>query len=383
MFSSTCAAGGKPHIAFSRASHSSAPVTGFHPYIDNPTKSTAACSRASLLRTRSLRWACAVLADGPWPMGSSSRPHTRTGDCDAPRLSRFFNARSCGSLRRHEVLFLSNSAGAEPHLRRCRTVLPPATSLGTTRISSMRANAFPTGGIQKPAIGERRMAKMCDICGIRPATVRARVTTGDGESEVLDLCEVDYRRLARQQRSSSPMESLFGGRSSLFDDFFGNDFFGRGGGEDEDEDRGGRSIPVRSGRSGRGRGEADERLSEHAQELLQHAAQRTVEFGRREVDTEHLLLALTESDVVRTILEQFKVSVDELRRQLEQDAPRGEKEAAESGEIGVTPRVKSVIGRAFAASRELGHSYVGPEHFLIGLPRKMKVSPAISCAATD
>src|SRR3954470_2598932 len=211
------------------------------------------------------------------------------------------------------------------------------------------------------------MAKMCDICGIRPATVRARVTTGDGESEVLDLCEVDYRRLARQQRSSSPMESLFGGRSSLFDDFFSNDFFGRGGAEDEGEDRGGRSIPVRSGRGGRRRSEADERLSEHAQELLQHAAQRAVEFGRREVDTEHLLLALTESDVVRTILEQFKVSVDDLRRQLEEDAPRGEREAAESGEIGVTPRVKSVIGRAFAASGELGHSYIGPEHFLIGL----------------
>jgi ATP-dependent Clp protease ATP-binding subunit ClpC len=211
------------------------------------------------------------------------------------------------------------------------------------------------------------MAKMCDICGIRPATVRARVTTGDGESEVLDLCEVDYRRLARQQRSSSPMESLFGGRSSLFDDFFGNEFFGRGGAEDEGDDRGGRSIPVRSGRSGRRRGDADERLSEHAQELLQHAAQRAVEFGRREVDTEHLLLALTESDVVRTILEQFKVSVDDLRRQLEEDAPRGEREAAESGEIGVTPRVKSVIGRAFAASGELGHSYIGPEHFLIGL----------------
>jgi ATP-dependent Clp protease ATP-binding subunit ClpC len=212
------------------------------------------------------------------------------------------------------------------------------------------------------------MAKMCDICGIRPATVRARVTTSDGESEVLDLCEVDYRRLSRQQRSSSPMESLFGGRSSLFDDFFGSDFFGHGGerGEEEREDSGGRSIPARSGR-GRRRGDADERLSEHATELLQQAARRAVEFGRREVDTEHLLLALTESDVVRTILEQFKVSVDDLRRQLEQDTPRRDAEASEDGEIGVTPRVKSALGRAFAASRELGHSYVGPEHFLIGL----------------
>src|SRR3954451_632811 len=185
---------------------------------------------------------------GPW-----GRRHDRTRERAIATLLGFSTPEAAIRARRHEVLFLSNSAGAEPHLRRCRRVLPPATSLGTIRISSMRANAFPTGGIQKPAIGERRMAKMCDICGIRPATVRARVTTGDGESEVLDLCEVDYRRLARQQRSSSPMESLFGGRSSLFDDFFG-----RGSGEDEGEDRGGRSIPVRSGRGGRRRSEADE-----------------------------------------------------------------------------------------------------------------------------
>ena len=51
------------------------------------------------------------------------------------------------------------------------------------------------------------MAKVCDVCGVRPATVRARVTTGQGETETLDLCEVDYRRLARQQRSASPLES--------------------------------------------------------------------------------------------------------------------------------------------------------------------------------
>jgi ATP-dependent Clp protease ATP-binding subunit ClpC len=70
------------------------------------------------------------------------------------------------------------------------------------------------------------MAKRCDICGIRPATVRAQVTTSDGDTQVLDLCEVDYRRLARQQRQSSPLESLFGGRGGLFEDFFGDDFFG-------------------------------------------------------------------------------------------------------------------------------------------------------------
>nr|WP_249776168.1 AAA family ATPase [Bradyrhizobium sp. AC87j1] len=195
--------------------------------------------------------------------------------------------------------------------------------------------------------------------------MRARVTTGDGQSQTLDLCEIDYRRLARQQRPSSRLESLFGGRGSLLDDFFGDDFFG---GTPFGDRAGptGQSIPIGSSR-GRRTGDAEERLSEHAKELLQVAARRAVDFGRREVDTEHLLLALSESDVVRTVLGQFNISVDELRRQVEQDAPRGDTKPDESAEIGVTPRLKSVLGHAFNASHDLGHSYVGPEHFLIGL----------------
>ena len=74
------------------------------------------------------------------------------------------------------------------------------------------------------------MATLCDICHVRPATVRAEVVS-NGQRETLNLCDVDYRRLARQQRSSSPLESLFGGRGSLFDDFFDDDgFFGRSAG---------------------------------------------------------------------------------------------------------------------------------------------------------
>ena len=67
---------------------------------------------------------------------------------------------------------------------------------------------------------------ICDVCNVRPATVRARVSS-NGKSEILELCDVDYRRLARQQqRPSSPLESLFGRRGSLFEDFFSDDFFG-------------------------------------------------------------------------------------------------------------------------------------------------------------
>ena len=206
------------------------------------------------------------------------------------------------------------------------------------------------------------MAELCDLCGVRPATVRARVTR-NGDSEVLSLCDVDYRRLAARQRSASPMESLFGGGGSLFNDFFGGSgFFGGPGAEGEDRSFG--QTPARA--AARQIGEPEDRLSDHAKDLLQAAAERAVQFGRREVDTEHLLYALTNSDVVRTVLEQFKVSIDALRQQLEQDSPQGDA-GDKGGEIGVTPRVKSALGRAFAASHELGHSYVGPEHLLIGL----------------
>ncbi|MDE2487800.1 MAG: ATP-dependent Clp protease ATP-binding subunit, partial [Alphaproteobacteria bacterium] len=210
------------------------------------------------------------------------------------------------------------------------------------------------------------MAELCDLCGVRPATVRARVTR-NGETEVLNLCEVDYRRLAMRQRSASPLESLFGGRSDLFDEFFGEDgvFSSRMGATDggANEARAFEQTPERAARR---IGEPEDRLSEHTKEILQSAAERAVQSGRREVDTEHLLSALTESDVVRTVLEQFKVSIEDLRRQLEQESPRGDA-GDQTKEVGVTPRVKSALGRAFAASHELGHSYVGPEHLLIGL----------------
>ncbi|GAA5665897.1 negative regulator of genetic competence ClpC/MecB [Brucella sp. NBRC 14130] len=218
----------------------------------------------------------------------------------------------------------------------------------------------------------------CDICG-RPATARVRASV-NGKVQNMELCDQHYREMVRRSgRSASPLESLFG-RHSLFDEFFGDSGFGslfsdsplRGGalgatgaGEDDVVDATfGEETPRRGSRRGGGRTIAD-RLSEQGNKLLQDAAQKAGEFGRSEVDTEHLLLALTSSDVVKTILEQFKVDVDDLRRQIEREAKRGD--AKTEGEIGVSPRLKDALNRAFIASNELGHSYVGPEHLLIGL----------------
>ncbi|HWP47119.1 MAG TPA: AAA family ATPase [Candidatus Limnocylindrales bacterium] len=201
-------------------------------------------------------------------------------------------------------------------------------------------------------------AKLCEMCGIRPATVRVTVTQ-DGRRRTLDICDMDYARLRRQDRRPlSPLESLF--RGSLFEDFF------RDSGLEDFE-----SIFSDRGWRGRDREavDLDTFLSEHTKELLQQAAQKAVEFGKKEVDTEHLLYALTDSEVVRAILNQFKISPEDLRGYIEANAPRGEyqKPEKETVEVTVSPRVKSALERAFDISRELGHSYIGPEHLLIGL----------------
>ena len=156
---------------------------------------------------------------------------------------------------------------------------------------------------------------ICDVCNVRPATVRARVSS-NGKSEILELCDMDYRRLARQQqRPSSPLESLFGGRGSLFEDFFSDDFFG-GRGRPRRRRRAARSVrngrrihPSRVRRRGRGRGTGARRKPERAcggnlaRRRTPRRRARPQGGGYRASS-----LALTESDVVRTILGQFKVS---------------------------------------------------------------------------
>jgi ATP-dependent Clp protease ATP-binding subunit ClpC len=196
---------------------------------------------------------------------------------------------------------------------------------------------------------------MCDICNARPATVRVAVLQ-DGKQRDLNVCDFHYAQLTRHQRMLSPLESLF--RGGLLDDFFGTPTAQRG-----------VSAPMEAiSEPSRDAVDPQRHFSDQAKEILQRAAERAVQAGKREVDTEHLLYELPQSDVVQAILKRFKISVDDLRAEIEADFPsRAEDRAEPSGQIGISPRVKSALDRAFIASRELGHSYVGPEHILIGL----------------
>ncbi|MDB5164700.1 MAG: ATPase with chaperone, ATP-binding subunit [Candidatus Saccharibacteria bacterium] len=197
---------------------------------------------------------------------------------------------------------------------------------------------------------------LCDIDGERPATHRVRVKQ-NGREMTLELCDTHYEQLMRRQSRTSPFESLFSGFGSDPFASMSNDFPGF-------SSELGTPLP-----RDREATDISEYLSEHAKEIIQQAAETAVNFGRREVDTEHLLYALMDSDVVQQILKQFQLKTDDLKHYIETHAPRDEhaKPESETIEITVSPRVKQVLALAFQTSRELGHSYVGPEHLLIGL----------------
>ncbi|WP_322058074.1 ATP-dependent Clp protease ATP-binding subunit [Paraburkholderia sp. J63] len=187
----------------------------------------------------------------------------------------------------------------------------------------------------------------CDICGVRPATVRVAVLQ-DGRRRFLDVCDYHYAQLTRHQRTLSPLESLF---------------------------RASRQQPEAAESSGAphtmeaGDGSIVERyFSDVARDLLQRAAERAVQFGRREVDTEHLLYELAGNDAAAAALKRLGIEPDDVRAFIDANAQKREPAAAgEDGRVAVSPRLKSALDRAFLVSRELGHSYVAPEHLLFGL----------------
>jgi ATP-dependent Clp protease ATP-binding subunit ClpC len=195
---------------------------------------------------------------------------------------------------------------------------------------------------------------ICDIDNRRSATHIVRVKQ-NGRETTLELCDEHYQQLRQRQSQTSPFESLFtnNGLNRPSSDEF-SDFTSKLG------------YPLPRDREATN---IEEFISEHTKEIIQQAAEVAVNFGRHEVDTEHLLYSLADSDVTQEILKQFKLNGEDLKSYIDANAPKDEAKykPEEKVEVTVSPRVKQVLESAFRSSRELGHSYIGPEHLLIGL----------------
>jgi ATP-dependent Clp protease ATP-binding subunit ClpC len=107
-------------------------------------------------------------------------------------------------------------------------------------------------------------------------------------------------------------------------------------------------------------------FSQRAKDAIQLAAEKAIETGSRNIDTEHFLWAIVNhDDVVQKILKQLKIDLDLLNEQL--DKVIGSDSGLAMSTPGLTPRAKQVLQLSFYESRELGHNYIGGEHILLGL----------------
>jgi ATP-dependent Clp protease ATP-binding subunit ClpC len=195
--------------------------------------------------------------------------------------------------------------------------------------------------------------RMCDVCGVRPATVALRRITPGEQPKMEHLCEVHALR-ARGGRSS------FGG-GSLFDEFFGRFFEEEPVGEANGESRGGgTAAPHRRAEQV----DITRFFSDSTSELLRRAAGRAVEWGDLDLGTEHLLHAALEDDAVRRVLAGADADPDALKAQLEEEADRG---ARNDVSPSLAPDAKRALLAAYEESQALGASYIGPEHVLLAL----------------
>ncbi|MBR8057629.1 ATP-dependent Clp protease ATP-binding subunit [Burkholderia dolosa] len=196
------------------------------------------------------------------------------------------------------------------------------------------------------------MARLaCEICGVRPATVRLEMLQ-DGRRRALHVCDYHYAQLTRHQRAFSPLESLFGLDAVRA------------------QTAPSANVPSPASAAVESAEHAGivQFFSDLARETLQRSAERAANAGRHDVDTEHLLYELADNPTVADLLAAFGVDAAALRAQIDAHAPRVDTAPAYAPrEITVSPRLKGVLERAFIASRQLGHRYVGPEHLLIGL----------------
>src|SRR5438034_60998 len=180
----------------------------------------------------------------------------------------------------------------------------------------------------------------------RPAVASRVRLRPDGTQETEYLCELD---LAEER-----MSSRLGG-SSLFDEFF-SDFFG------QTPSTGRVAAPARQVE----RVDVTQFFSDATRELLQRAAQTAVEWGSLDLDSDHLLYAALQDDVVRHVLREIDADPEAITAEIEEEAAKAERTDVSPS---LTPDAKAALMAAYEESRELGSSYVGPEHVLLALAR--------------
>jgi len=113
-----------------------------------------------------------------------------------------------------------------------------------------------------------------------------------------------------------------------------------------------------------------DKFSERARRVLTLAQEEAKRLNHNYIGTEHILLGLVreEEGVAAKVLVNMGTSLSKMRSAVEYVIGTGEK--PNTGTAGLTSRAKRVIELAIDEARQLGHTYIGTEHLLLGLLRE-------------
>ncbi|MBX7160881.1 MAG: ATP-dependent Clp protease ATP-binding subunit [Acidimicrobiia bacterium] len=113
-----------------------------------------------------------------------------------------------------------------------------------------------------------------------------------------------------------------------------------------------------------------ERFTDRARRVVVLAQEEARLLNHNYIGTEHILLGLIHEGegVAAKALESLGISLDAVRQQVEEIIGQGG--SSPSGHIPFTPRAKKVLELSLREALQLGHSYIGTEHILLGLIRE-------------
>ncbi len=195
-----------------------------------------------------------------------------------------------------------------------------------------------TRRVVKIVNGVQSVTNVCDQCSAKGVSFSFGGSAGSGQG---DSPKKPSGR-GRDPRDPFGFGSIFG--DDIFGDFFGDIF--------QAEPRVQERVDVQ------------DYLSESAKHILGEAGGQAQAFGSSEVDTEHLLLALINDQVIKKILNNLRISETEVRSNLEKSIQKG---GTAEDELEFSPRMKRILDIALPEAQNLHHNYVGPEHLLLAL----------------
>src|SRR5688500_17665161 len=113
-----------------------------------------------------------------------------------------------------------------------------------------------------------------------------------------------------------------------------------------------------------------ERFTDRARRVVVLAQEEARMLSHNYIGTEHILLGLIHEGegVAAQALESPDISLEAVRAQVDEIIGQGQQ--APSGHIPFTPRAKKVLELSLREALQLGHSYIGTEHILLGLIRE-------------